>query len=231
MKRYLKNIETKHFTDLFTSIADIFYVDNIDEPQSIYAAEDPDIIDYSEYSDTELLNLSVEDIHSIEDLYTIYRIYNLDRKKLSLSQQKLLQEQYHVDPSDPNSVTWRYYLDDSDVEKILDMLKEHDWVEGPTKSKDPSKNFARLHHLRITPTDYANILHSLTVDECRVITPYMTVSRNINNLENSLIVFNVSKELKLEDGSTLGHFKVYIKIDLTRTSANGQPIALISFHE
>lgn len=235
MKRVIKSnsetIQTGHFTDLFNAISEVIYVDDINSIGSIYAATDPSLIDYSNYTDEELLNQSIEDIHSIQDLYTISRIYNLDKSKLTRAQQLELQKQYHVDPEDPNSVTWRYYITDEDVEKILDMLKEHDWVDGPVRSPDPRKNFARLHHLRITQTDYASILHSLTVAECRVITPYLTVSRNINNLGNNLIVFNVDKEYKLEDGTSIGDFKIYIKIDLTRTDVPGEPIALISFHE
>ena len=236
MKRYIRTSEEaveniKHLTDLFDRISDVIYVDDINSTESIYATDNASQIDYSDYSDEELLDLSTEDIHVIDDLYTIYRIYHLDQHRLTKHQQEQLQAQYYIDPSDPDSVTWRYYITDEDVARILDMLKEHDWVDGPARSKDPNKNFARKHRLRITPTDYAHILHSLTVDECRIITPYLTVSRNINNLGNNLIVFDVNKDFILEDGSTIGKFKIYIKIDLTRTEIPGEPIALISFHE
>lgn len=230
MKKYIKSkSEIKlHFSDLFDKISEIIYVDDIDLTDNIYGSED---IDYASYSDQELLSLTNDDLHEIDDLYTIYRIYNLDRHRLTKSQLKYLQSQYHIDPNDIESKTWKYYLEDKDIEKILRLLKEHDWVDGPVRSKDPKKNFARKHKLRITPQDYVNILHSLTVEECRIVTPYLTVSRNINNLGNNLVVFDVNKEFELEDGTKIGKFKVYVKIDLTRTNVPGEPIALISFHE
>lgn len=137
---------------------------------------------------------------------------------------------YHIDPNDLNSSTWKIYIDDNDVQKILNMLKKHDRVYGPVIHSDPNKNFAYRHNLQILPSDYAYILHSLTLAECRQVTPYLTPSRNKGNLGNNLIVFNVDKEFTLASGQRIGHFKVYIKIDLTRTEKEG-PIALISFHE
>lgn len=234
MKRYIRltdeSVVEMHLTDLFDSISQVIYVDDIDShsPMFIEAA------DYSMYSDEDLKGLPAKDIQDIDDLYTISRIYNIAKNKLAPSQINELMSMYHIDPKDLNSASWKIYIDDSDVQNILNMLKKHNWVagQGPALSADPDKNFAMKHNLNIGPRDYVHIIHSLTLDECRVITPYLTLSRNKNNLGNNLIVFNVKKEFTLSDGTSIGDFKVYIKIDLTRTMEKDQsPIALISFHE
>ena len=113
------------------------------------------------------------------------------------------------------------------------MLKKHSRVQGPYyRVNEPEKNFAELHDLDLGPKDYAYILHNLTVEECTEITPYKTFSYSDKEPGNELIVFNVDKEFILRYGQTIGNFKVYIKIDLSKTvGSDNNPIALVSFHE
>lgn len=233
MKRLIRAgedaIKIRSFGDLFDRFDAIVYVDDINSTEKVYGSSETEL-DYDMYSDDQLLSLPSEELYRITNLHTIDRLYNLDKTLLSPTQIDELAKLYHIDPNDPSSPTWKFYIDDATIEKILALLREHDWVDGPFK-KDKYKNFSRKHHVRLEAEDFVNIIHSLTVEECRVITPYLTVSRNKNNLGNNLIVFNPSKDIILANGVNLGRFKIYIKIDLTETNETGAPIALISFHD
>lgn len=236
MKRYVRAsgaIQTVHFTDLFDDISVVVYVDDINTKADIFGATYFGNDYYDSVPDAELVKLPKSKLQKITDLNTIYRLNNLRPEILTLKQKSDLARMYRVDPSDLKSPGFRVYMDDSDVAAILDMLKKHNHVAGPIyRDDDPDKNFAVKYDLDIGPKGYAYILHNLTVDECRVTTPYKTFSYSDKNPGNELIVFDVKKTLTLPNGEQLGDFKVYIKIDLSKTSGDDKkPIALISFHD
>lgn len=236
MKKWIHSKESIlaeiHFTDLFDSIAAVYYVDDIDTKDDIFGASYTTSY-YQDCTDEDLLELSKDKIAEIEDLYTIYRINQLNPELLTRKQKKDLAQMYRLNPEALMSGGIKVFLDETDVAKILEMLKQHKRVQGPFYRYDePEKNFAELHDLNLGPKDYAYILHQLTVEECTITTPYKTFSYSDKEPGNELLVFNVEKEIDLPNGGSIGNFKIYMKIDLTKTFKNdNRPIVLISFHE
>lgn len=238
MKRYIHSKEEieyieVHFSDLFDSIAAIYYVDDLDTKEDIVGSSYYGDSYYRNCTDADLLSLSKAELNSIDDLEILYRLNQIDPNLLTLKQKRLLGNMYHLNLNNLSSGGIRILMDDTDVSNILQMLRQHQFVQGPYyRPQEPNKNFAIKHNLNIGPQDYAYIIHNLTVSEATVITPYKTFSYSDKNPGNELIVFDVDKMFTLANGQKLGNFKVYIKIDLTKTFEHKtDPIALISFHE
>jgi len=223
---------TIHFTDLFNDISAIVYVDDINEQEAVFGAGYYET-DYSQYSDNDFLELTKEEAQEIDNLYAIYKINQLNPSLLSQKQKRDLAKMYRLDTDSKDRQGWKIYMDDTDVQKILDMMKKHDKVYGPFPRYDePHKNFAEEHNLALRPSDYLHIVHSLTLEECRIETPYKTFSFADKYPGHELIVFNVRKNFTLKNGDSIGNFKVYIKIDLSRTQGDDKnPIVLVSFHD
>lgn len=227
------NLPEVHFTDLFDDISVVVYVDDLNTTEDIFGATYYGNDYFDSVPDSELVKLPKSKLQKIRDLNTIYRLNNLAPQLLTYKQKSDLAKMYKMDPNDLNSAGFRVYMDNNDVANILSMLRKHSHVAGPIyRANDPSKNFAVQHNLNIGPMDYAHILHNLTVDECTVETPYRTFSYSDTAPGSELIVFNVDKNFTLASGQQIGNFKIYIKIDLSKTAgSDNNPIALISFHE
>ena len=225
--------DTIHFTDLFDDISAVVYVDDLNTQDDIFGSTYSGNDFYDSVPDDELVKLPKYKLNKITDLNTLYRVNKLKPELLTYKQKCDLAKMYRMDPNDMNSSGFRVYVDDSDVAAILAMLKRHKYVAGPIyRPNEPDKNFANKHNLNIGPLDYAHILHNLTVSECTIETPYKTFSYSDTNPGSELIVFDVSKEFILQNGQSIGNFKVYIKIDLSKTTgSDNNPIALISFHD
>lgn len=218
MRTYIRNNTGGiHLTDLFDEIVAIVYIDNIKSytHSIIMASEDDEDFEYDgseyiSYSDKRLLSISEEDMNAITNLDVLDRIRKLDMDLLTDEQIKLLQEEYRT----------KVIIDRSDVQKILDMLKDcNDFYRVP---RGKNIAFEKKHNMKMQ--DYLDIIHSLEISD------YVNNTKSMDRkyLGNDIIVFMPKGEFELERGGTLSDFYIYIKIDLTETD---DVIAAISFHD
>ena len=167
-------------------------------------------LDMLSMSNENLLNLSEEQLHQIDNLELLDRIAKLDSTKLSTAQLKKLRKAYKE----------KVIIKEDDVKQLLEQLKQCDRLFITPAPKND--NFLKEHNLYVK--ECLEILHQLEVaDYCA-----STKSINLNNLGHDLIIFE-KDSVTLKDNQKLGPLIIYIKLDLTGSSDS--IIVAVSFHE
>ena len=227
----LKNV---HFTDLFNEIEYICYVDDYDrQGEDIFEESYPERKNYNAFTDEELLELSPEENGEILELKALFRLNRLNSKLLTEEQKIILARMYQIETKDLRGGKIGVYMDEEDIARILQMIKAHKHIWGPYYSDDePEKNFSEKHNLDLGPKDYAEILQGLSADDCTGYDKYKVFSFSDENPGKEVLVFDVKKGYKLENGKMIAPFKIYLEIDLSRTFAKkNAPMALICFED
>ena len=167
-------------------------------------------LDMLSMSNENLLNLSEEQLHQIDNLELLDRIAKLDSTKLSTAQLKKLRKAYKE----------KVIIKEEDVKQLLEQLKQCDRLFITPAPKN--NNFLKEHNLYVK--ECLEILHQLEVaDYCA-----STKSINLNNLGHDLIIFE-KDSVTLKDNQKLGPLIIYIKLDLTGLSDS--IVVAVSFHE
>ena len=227
----LKNV---HFTDLFNEIEYICYVDDYDrQGEDIFEESYPERKYYNAFTDEELLELSPEEYGEILELKALFRLNRLNFKLLTEEQKIILARMYQIETRNLSCGKIGVCMDGKDIARILQMIKAHKHIWGPYYSDDePEKNFSEKHNLDLGPKDYVEILQGLSADDCTGYDQYKVFSFSDENPGKEVLVFDVKKGYKLENGKMIAPFKIYLEIELSRTFAKkNAPMALICFED
>lgn len=216
MKRYIKS-STINFDNVMTLselIANVNMQVVFVDTSSVYnrsAIEGSTDIDYSEYSDTELLELDKSEIHNIDDIQTLVRIGKLSPNLLTRSQRFVVTEEFKK----------KIIISKSDVKAILEDLKSKRFAYFMPNHRD-NEDF--LQDNGISPDDALYAVQHLTIGD------YVANTTNIipKYYGDELIIFEPKRALPLRNGNTLKDVIIYIKIDLDKSLKDG--VYLISFH-
>jgi len=199
-----------HIRDIVRTIDFIAIVDDI-ESYRIDHIFGVDEIDYSKYSDDELLDLSSEELSGILDLGVLLRLVRLAPKRLTDYQCKI------IDISD-----YRLDIDDADIEYIMNLMKSCDTVKVEDRGK--YRAFKAIHNF--TDADVLNVIHSLTKNDF-VKAVYGLYG---GHRGNTLLIFQPKISMTDKHNVLVPDFEVYIKIDESQSLADGTAIIVISFH-
>lgn len=175
-----------------------------------------DEIDYTNYTDQQLLDLDMEDIQEIVDFDVLDRLAGLRSEDLSDIQLEILKAEYsNQDP-----------LPIDGVKRLLSELQECNTV-----------NVIRSRKNRKTTRSHAyiagrvlDVIHSLTIHDYA----YDTTDFSRGYLKNKLAVFTkaiTESDFVNPDNHESDDFIIYIKIDTTQLLEDRSTIVVVSFHE
>lgn len=207
--RHLSDVVKK--IDLFKVFADIddAHYDIFDE-SLCEDIEDDEQLFYLGWSDEQLKELAKEDTKDFTNFELLDRLYKLNKELLSKEQLELLK----------NNFRQKIVIDREDVEDLLNKFKSCDniWIE-PYK-----KNRKFMQENNLTENDCLAIVHNLKISDYYA----NTKSINDNYLGNNIMIFEPKNVVK-NDGTKLGDFTVYVKLDIDEMT--NDTIALISIHK
>lgn len=216
MKRYIKSVnderdETSALYDIISvGGMKVVFVDSFNSNiiSAVYGSINPD---YSTYTDDELKELDIEEIHKIKDTQTIIRIAKINRKLLSPAQKLITDKQFRE----------KEILSKNIVKAILaDLKTKHHAYFMP----DNGENESFIEANDISTEDALYAVQHLTIGDY--------VSNTTNFLPqyygDDLIIFEPTRALPLKNGNVLRNTIIYIKIDLDLSKKKG--VYLISFH-
>lgn len=209
-----------HLTDIVKRIDHIVICEDLTRtPYTVSASEN--VIDdafsneqfYITFSDSQLLELTAEEIHQFKNIELIGRIAKLDVDLLSAAQLKQLKEAYSK----------KVICSKEDVEKILTMIQTCKSVSYDGRHWKTNK-FLKDDSGSIRTQDCLDILHQLTIED------YVANSRsyNISHIGNHLIVFEPDDDWETNDGKVLQNLKIYVKLDIDESDQSA--VALVSMH-
>lgn len=212
MKRYIKSsYDTEiHLRDLIKEINCIAIVPDINSYRMdhIFGSDD---IDYSEYSDNDLLDISDEEMSGITDINVLLRIYKNQPYRLTKDQCNLL-----------NRADIRITTDIDDIQHLLELMRNCNKIVIENRGK----NNAFLHIHNLTDADELDIIHSLTVSE------FVKQIHGLygSHLGSQLYVFQPKRPMNDKHGNYVPDFELYIKVDETQTFGNGSAVVVVAFH-
>lgn len=223
MKRYIKAVGSV-FADF--KVARVYIVDNATTAtlDNLYIAASSDDDLYLEYDDSELLSLSVGEIHNIQKEEVLDRIHDLfldgqfAEQPLTGLQCKKLQDWYKF--GNPKDIV-------TDIAPILQAIKSAISTNKPYDRTSPDeqwKNYAESKGIDLNLDDYLMLLKQLTPGQFQ----REIKSKNAKHLGNRLLEFNLTGTYTIHDGTVLSDVLIYIKIE--KQIKDGH-IILISFHE
>lgn len=212
MKRYIRSNESVSADRLFSSISVIYIVP---DASKIEFSLSEDIEIYSDYTDDELLQLPDYEIDNICNPIILDRIRKLMPDRVSAVNAATIAD----------FLSQKFSLNDSDIKYVLEKLSKCnsiEWTSGIPTGK--SGNFIRQYH--ITTNDILNIINNLTVKDL----DHVTNSYSTENAFDQLIVFLLNRDITLESGDVINGMIVYLKVDFTGTTRNGDTAAVMSIH-
>ena len=222
MKKYINSSQT----DLTSYKIDrIYIVDNaIDATlDNLYIAENSDDDIYMEYDDSELLGISIEEIHSIEKEEVLDRIYDLflagdfDRQPLTEQQCRKLWAWYKF--GNPKDIV-------TDINSIIQAIKSAIVTNKPYDRTSPDEQwekYAETKDLDLNLDDVLILLMQMTSEQFRG----EIMIENAEYIVSRLLEFHLTGPYIIHDGTVIPEVRIYIKIE--KQIKDGH-IALISFH-
>lgn len=215
MKRIYRTPYTLHLVDILKSVEHILICNDITTHYKITASEDPEEMSddsfYLTLTDSQLNELTDDEIYRITNPELLERIAKFDISRLSLQQRRLLKSSLEV----------KYIVDRSDVEALIKMLKECNSI---SYDRGHQKTNRFLNPRNIKLQDCLDIIHQLTVSD------YVATSKsyNPNHIGNHLFIFETESDWEIADGVVLEDLSIYIKLDIDETTKDA--VALVSFH-
>ena len=209
-------------------IVDNAEAQNIKGLPVVASTQGNDPMDYDQYSIEELMDLSQNELRSIDTFYALDNLMTAVREygfnyKFTTHQKQLLSE-FYKDPElssvDTNNI---------DVVELIRAIRKCNDISGPYyRNSEPEKNFAKVHGLKMVSDDYLNIIKQITPNEL-----YGAV-KSFRPERLGIIMYEFihdPKGYKLEySGQQIDDdIKIYIK--LIPHYANKYNIAVISFHD
>ncbi len=183
---------------------------------------------YDDFSKEELIDLDVSELRQIASPYALDLINDAvnDKEldyKLTNKQQNILSDFY----SKRNNALIN--LSDSEIAELVNLISHCKSVTGPGyRPKQPEKNFAQLHGLKLVDDDYLAIVKSLKPSEF-----YGAVkSKNRDRLGIPLYEFKHDPQgykLKYSGQTIPTDIIIYIKLIIDYDSDYN--IAIVSFHD
>lgn len=214
MKRYIHSSESQlSIRDLFDSISSIILVPDADK---VVLDTEYDREKYDEYTDEELMSLSDDEIEDIGDPGVLSRLRSLIPDRFSSITSATIGD----------LLAEKYSLKESDIRYILEKISKCSSVSR-TLDGYFTKTDRFIRRYRLTDRDILHIARSLTINDF----DHYTKSYSPENMSNDLIVFILKRPIEIESGDTLEGLKVYMKIDYTATSRDGDTVALMSLHK
>lgn len=212
MKRYIRSNQEPcvHLRDVIDTVDMVVIVEDIYEYRMdhILGAED---IDYSQYTDEELLSITDDEMTEICDLDTLVRILQLAPDRLMEYQCTIIdQADIHVD------------IDDTDVEFILNKMKHCTEVRWEPRNRN--KAFRLIHDL--DDDDVLDLIHSITPDELKK----KIWGVRGEHRGSQLLVFQPKRPMYDKHGTLVPDFEIYVKIDKTQSVADKSAVIVISLH-
>lgn len=195
----------------------------------IVAVTGSDPFDYDQYSIEELMNelttkelRKIDTFYALDNLMTAVRDYGFDYT-FTQRQKDLLSEFY----SDPELAS--VSIKDVDVDSLITAIRECNTITGPyIRESQPEKNFAQVHNLDLTPSDYLNIIHQVTKDELKGAMKSHRLER-LGIVMYEFIHDPKGYRLKYSRQIIEGNIKIYIK--LIPHYANTCNVLVVSFHD
>lgn len=216
MVRYIKSVHSNspNYMTLCDLIGDakmqVVFVDEL----NIYnrsAIEGSTNVDYSAYSDSELLDLDDEERRKIDDVQTIVRLAKLNPKLLTPGQKTIADDEFWKKVITPKS----------NVKKILSDLKTKT-VAYFMPGYDENDSFLES--------------NGISADDALYAVQHLSIGDYVANTTNTipkyygdeLIIFEPTRALPLKNGGKISNTIIYMKIDLDKSKNKG--VYLISFH-
>ena len=178
-----------------------------------------DEVDYTDYTDQQLLDLDLESLHEIVDFDILDKLADLRSCDLSDTQLEILKAEY----SNHNP------LPIGGVRKLLSELRECNTVNIIRSRKNRR---TAMSHSYISGR-VLDVIHSLTIQDYS----YDTTDFSRDYLKNKLAVFTkdiVESDFINPDSPQSGggdDFIIYIKIDTTQLLEDRSTVVVVSFHE
>ena len=212
MKLYIKSNQQPviHLRDVVDTVELVVVVDDINtyRMDHILGSED---IDYTDYTDDELLAISEDEMAEIFDVNTLVRILQLDPDRLMDYQCKIIDDaDIHIE------------IDDTDIVFLLNQIKQ--CSDFRIEPKNRNKAFARIHNL--TDEDIKTLIRSLTMDD------FVKKIWGVygDHKGSQLLVFQPRRPMTDKHGTPVPDFEIYVKVDKTQSVADGTAIIVISLH-
>ena len=199
------------FSDLYDHSSIMFVDDIMLDWNRFLTEENEPLPDYSKYSDNELLNLTPDEVSNITDANILQRVAKLNSDLLSDNQKNVLYFSFDK----------KSQLSGSDVKDILTSIK----TAKRAIYVPSNKNNTFVDKYDISDSDMLNYVKKLTIGDYVCSTIY----KDNFLLGHNLIIFEPTRAMVLENGSTITGITVYVKIDLDYK--NKDAVFLISFHE
>lgn len=196
----------------------IFFVDDARtfQHQDIRGSDD---IDYTSYTDQQLLDMDIEELQEIVDFDILDRLAEIRSEDLSDAQLEILKVEYsNHDP-----------LPIDGVRRLLSELRECDTVNVIRSRKNRR---TAMNHSYIAGR-VLDVIHSLTINDYA----YDTKDFSRDYLKNKLAVFTkdiVESDFVNQENSESGEsddFIIYVKIDTTQLLEDRSTVVAVSFHE
>ena len=171
-------------------------------------------IDYSDYSDMQLGELSIDDLQDIVDFNTLDRLAGIRPDDLTDTQINILKAEYSN--HEPLSI--------GAVSKLLRELRECNTV-NVIQSRKNRQTAAQYPQIARRVLD---IIHGLQIRDYA----YNTKDYSRGYLQNELAVFTTDVNTGgADDSSGQSEIIVYIKIDITQLLEDRSTIVAVSFHK
>jgi hypothetical protein len=216
MRRYINSSSGINLADLYNGIYTIIVVDDASEYNIEYDDYD---LELDDMTDDELASMSADDISATVNYDVWERIYRLCPDKLTDSQRHRVEIISSINGG-------KYTLNEHTVNDAIAKLKRCNNIEiekSPLSNKDFSDNYS------YTKAQALDIIHNLTYDDFA----HFTRSNSDGHNASDLLVFIVEnkKPFTNKKSGDTDYIMVYIKIDYTKTTSDGNTIAVVSFHK